>query len=125
MPILRVLPALRLGLGLTALALLATPGRHQAAAGPPTGDLAGAPGAVSGVVKERLAAGRYSYFRLQSADGADHWVVIADRQHRNAAHITVHGCRSRRDFVSRRLDRRFALLNFCSLATTQPPGGPT
>jgi hypothetical protein len=71
----------------------------------------GTPRTISGNVAQELSAGRYTYFLLKTADGAERWVVVADSSHRGARRLTVDSCRSRRDFVSRRLDRRFAVLD--------------
>lgn len=83
----------------------------------------GAPQAISGAVEQELAAGGYTYFLIRTTEGSDRWVVVADRHHRGARQLSVDGCRSRRDFTSRRLDRQFAVLDFCSIAKTQTPGG--
>jgi hypothetical protein len=49
-------------------------------------------------------------------------VVVSGKSQRGAARLTVEGCRPRRDFVSRRLDRRFAVLELCANPRTQPKG---
>jgi hypothetical protein len=104
------------------LLLLAAAGCHESPTAPASSADISAPETVAGVVRERLIAGPYTYFQLRTDDGAEHWVVVPDRQHRTDARLTVQGCKPRRDFVSRRLNRRFALLNFCSLAQTPTPG---
>jgi hypothetical protein len=102
--------------------LLAAPGCHESSAAPASSGEPFAPETVSGEVRERLIAGPYTYFQLRTAGGAEHWVVVPDRQHQTRARLAVQGCKPRRDFVSRRLNRRFALLNFCLIAPTPTPG---
>lgn len=121
MPMRRLLTLVRAGLGLTALVLAGTAGCREATPVATTGSFA-APETVVGAVRERLAAGPYTYFRLSADDGQEHWVVVPEREPATGARLAVHGCHPRRDFVSRRLDRRFALLNFCSLAKTPTSG---
>lgn len=75
----------------------------------------------SGAVAEALAAGTYTYSRLQLADGESRWVVLSGRKHRDARHLTVDCHGRRRDFTSARLGRTFALLYFCSLEKPSTP----
>lgn len=87
----------------------------------------------SGTVQEALAAGGYTYFRLRTdaveaqaqaqVQAQDRWVVAADRSHRGAARLTVRCFGLRRGFVSRRLNRTFAVLYFGSLSDAEPKGG--
>jgi hypothetical protein len=102
--------------------LLAGAGCHESPAIQASSGESSAPETVAGEVRERLIAGPYTYFQLRTAGGAEHWVVVPDRQHQTSARLTVQGCTPRRDFVSRRLNRRFALLNFCLIAPTPTPG---
>jgi hypothetical protein len=117
----RFLSVLPTGQGMILLLLAGAGCRESPAAPAPSGDTS-TPETIAGVVRERLIAGPYTYFQLRTDDGAEHWVVVPDRQHRTSARLTVQGCEPRRDFVSRRLNRRFALLNFCSLAQGPIPG---
>jgi hypothetical protein len=77
--------------------------------------------AFSGTVTETLAAGTYTYSRLQLADGEARWVVVSGRKHRDATHLSVDCHGRRRDFDSPRLGRTFALLYFCSLVQPANP----
>jgi hypothetical protein len=118
----RFLTLLPAGLGLSVLVLAGPSGCRKSPLVPPTNNDTGAPETVAGAVRDRLVAGPYTYFRLRADDGTEHWMVVPDPQHQLGARVTVRGCQPRRDFVSRRLDRRFALLNFCSLAKTPTSG---
>jgi hypothetical protein len=112
-----------MGRWLTALVWIVQAGCRGPTQGPPGAASEDAPQAISGTVKQELAAGGYTYFSIRTADGSDRWVVVADRHHRGARQLSVDGCRSRRDFTSRRLGRQFAVLDFCSIAKTRTPGG--
>jgi hypothetical protein len=114
---------LRMGGWLTVLVSIVQVGCRGPTPGSPVPASEEAPQAISGTVTQELAAGGYTYFLLRGVDGADRWVVVADRHHRGARHLSVDGCRRRRDFTSRRLNRQFAVLDFCSIAKTQMPGG--
>lgn len=113
---------LPMGRWLTVFVWIVQAGCRGSTEGAPLPGAQDGPQAISGAVKQELAAGGYTYFLLRTADGSDRWVVVSDRHHRGARHLSVDGCRSRRDFTSRRLARQFAVLDFCSIATTQTPG---
>jgi hypothetical protein len=104
------------------LLLVAGAGCHKSPAAPASSGDTTAPETVAGLVRERLIAGPYTYLQLRTDEGAEHWVVVSDREHRTSARLTVEGCKPRRDFVSRRLNRRFAVLSFCKLAQSPTPG---
>lgn len=74
---------------------------------------------LAGDVVEALAAGTYTYARLRLDGGDERWVVVAGREHRGAPRLALDCHGRRRDFVSPRLGRSFALLHFCS--PVQPP----
>lgn len=116
-----------MGWWLTVLVWIVQAGCRRPIQGSPVPVADAPPQSISGTVEQELAAGGYTYFLIRTAGGSgggsDRWVVVADRHHRGARHLSVDGCRTRRDFTSRRLDRRFAVLDFCSIAKTQTAGG--
>lgn len=112
-----------MGHWLTVLVWIVQAGCRGPTQGSPVPVSEDAPQVISGTVKQELAAGGYTYFLVRTADGSDRWVVVADRRHRGARQLSVDSCRSRREFTSRRLDRQFAVLDFCSIAKTQTPRG--
>jgi hypothetical protein len=110
----------RWGLGLLAVAVAAAATGCQkedprAATDQPP--LAADGSSLSGTVTQALAAGSYTYFQLRRPDARLLWVVVRDRAHRTALHLTVDGCHGGRDFKSRRLGRSFPTLYFCSIRT--------
>ena len=76
---------------------------------------ASAPQRLSGVIEERLAAGSYNYLALRGADGPLRWVVVMGAAPAVGAEIRVRSHGRRRDFVSRRLGRSFAELDFVAI----------
>ncbi len=76
---------------------------------------AGAPQRLSGVIEERLAAGSYNYLALRGADGPLRWVVVMGPAPAVGAELRVRSHGRRRDFVSRRLGRSFAELDFVAI----------
>lgn len=82
--------------------------------GPPTGLTAPAPGEqrLSGTVIEHLPAGSYHYMRIAPEHGEPRWVVTMGGEYHEGAVVEVSNFGARRDFYSRRLDRRFAELVF-------------
>jgi hypothetical protein len=113
---------MRPDLWLAALLILQPSCREPGGGMPPLPGASGPPTRISGDVRQELSAGRYTYYLLKAGDGAERWVVVADRTHRGAKRLTVDGCRSRRDFFSRHLDRRFAVLEFCAIPSPPTKG---
>ncbi|NUP05676.1 MAG: hypothetical protein HOW73_06405 [Polyangiaceae bacterium] len=87
-------------------------------------DVPGAGSVFAGDVVEMLPAGRYTYFRLRVAEDDERWVVVSDRDHRDATRLSVRSNSVRRDFASRRLGRSFPILHFSSIETSTPLGAP-
>lgn len=86
-------------------------------AGPPT-DLT-APTAeearFSGTVTEHLPAGGYHYLRIETDEGPTRWVVTMGGTAKAGSRVDVTSMGSRRDFYSRRLDRRFDEVAFATV----------
>lgn len=76
-----------------------------------------------GVVGERLAAGRYSYLRVDTDDGA-RWVATTGPGAALGAHVRVRSMGMRSDFYSPRLERRFDELVFGFLVQPTPTPEP-
>lgn len=85
-----------------------------------------APGAaeLSGTVVERLAAGRYHYLRIRSAD-TDRWIATMGAGADVGARVVVRSFGLRRDFDSPRLGRRFDELTFGSVRLADGSTPPT
>lgn len=99
----------------------AAPATHEASstaapAASPIGQLQ-APSAadreIEGIVAERLAAGRYSYLRVD-----DVWIATTGDEARVGDHVRVQGFGARTDFESPRLGRRFDRLVFGLVQST-------
>ena len=60
-----------------------------------------------GEVRERLAAGSYTYLAVSDASGAARWVVTMKRGFSVGDRVQVKNLGTRRDFHSKRLGRRF------------------
>ncbi len=98
---------------------------HDAATRDGAGEAVPGEGAsFTGDVVEMLPAGRYTYYRLRVAEGDERWVVVSDKEHRDASRLSVRSNSVRRDFASSRLGRSFAVLHFSSIETSTPPGAP-
>ncbi|MBL8975328.1 MAG: hypothetical protein JNK56_32310 [Myxococcales bacterium] len=99
------------------VALAAGPPTSAAAAptsaGPPALEPAPRPRFV-GMVAESLRAGPYTYLRVRTAED-ERWVVTMDPPPPPLARVAVHSHGLRRDHHSRRLDRRFAALDFAAV----------
>ena len=67
-----------------------------------------------GMVAESLRAGPYTYLRVRTAED-ERWVVTMDPPPPPLARVAVHSHGLRRDHHSRRLDRRFAALDFAAV----------
>lgn len=68
---------------------------------------------IEGVVAERLAAGRYSYLRVD-----DVWIATTDDLARVGDRVRVQGFGARTDFESPRLGRRFDRVVFGLVQST-------
>lgn len=66
---------------------------------------------LSGVVAERLAAGSYSYLRIEGEQGS-HWIATTGPGAELGEHVRVRSMGTRHDFESPRLGRRFDELVF-------------
>ncbi len=64
-----------------------------------------------GTAAESLRAGPYTYLRVVTAED-ERWVVTMDPPPPAQASVTVHSHGLRHDFHARRIDRRFATLDF-------------
>lgn len=80
------------------------------AAGPPALEPAARAHFV-GVAAETLRAGPYTYLRVVTAED-ERWVVTMDPPPPPLARVAVQSHGLRHDYHSRRLDRRFAALDF-------------
>ncbi|MBX7080500.1 MAG: hypothetical protein K1X88_14980 [Nannocystaceae bacterium] len=81
----------------------------------------------AGTVRARLRAGSYSYLEID--DGVHtRWVAVMGEGLPEGSRAQVHAVARRRDFHSRRLDRRFDELDFASVrahgATPAEPSLP-
>jgi len=65
----------------------------------------------AGRVEEVLRAGPYSYLRI-AAEGGERWVVTMSSPPAPHSRVEVDSYGVRRDFHARRIDRRFAVLEF-------------
>jgi len=77
----------------------------------------------SGVVAEVLRGGPYSYLRITHDSGeseGERWVVTMSSPPPLARRVEVESFGLRRDFHARRIDRRFAVLEFGIVRPTNP-----
>lgn len=122
----RCLPALgALALALAACQHDAAPPAPSPAPGNPLGGLERDADAreLTGVVAERLTAGRYSYLRIHAAcdrDCPDRWVATTGAGAEVGERVRVHSFGLRRDFDSPRLGRRFDELVFGTVRVDVP-----
>ncbi|MEM7151269.1 MAG: hypothetical protein AAF799_00430 [Myxococcota bacterium] len=75
---------------------------------PPSSDQA----QLSGVIRECLPAGGYTYLRLELDDGAFPWVVTMAKSIEPGQRVAVESLGTKHDFHSNRLDRDFDELVF-------------
>lgn len=88
------------------------------AGGPPALEPSRAP-RFAGLVQEVLRGGPYSYLRI--TDGSDErWVVTMSPPPSLARRVEVESFGVRHDFYARRIDRRFATLEFGIVAPETP-----
>jgi hypothetical protein len=66
-------------------------------------------------VLERVAAGSYTYHRLQLASGSVHWVVTLGRGHPAGTLVRIRSFGAAARFRSARLARTFEQLIFATL----------
>ena len=64
------------------------------------------------VVAERVAAGGYTYLRLTTSGGAEHWLATMGKGAEPGARVQVHAYGVRNDFHSRRTGMTFDRLLF-------------
>lgn len=69
---------------------------------------------VSGPVLEVLEAGSYTYFKVGEGQQR-RWIVVQDTRSRDAETLAFECFGRRHNFQSKRLDRVFEELHFCSL----------
>lgn len=72
-----------------------------------------------GTVAERIAAGPYSYLRIASAGAPDAWIATLGEGAPVGARVAIRSFGARRDFVSRRLGRTFARVDFALVSLNQ------
>ncbi len=88
-----------------------------AAMGPHSGAAEGVSGQLVGQIIERLRAGTYTYLALDTGADEPAWVVVMGRNVADVGErIRVNTMATRKDFHSRKLDRRFERLIFASIA---------
>lgn len=78
--------------------------------------------AWKGVVETRLAAGSYSYHAVRDRSGL-RWIATTGAGVEAGRPVTVQSWGARKDFYSRRLDRKFDELEFGKVEPVQPSAG--
>jgi hypothetical protein len=83
---------------------------------------AGTPRTLTGRVLERLRAGSYTYLRVRTASGSDHWIAALSRGISTSDAVAVKVFADAATFESRRLSRTFSPLYFGFVRdAAQPP----
>jgi len=106
----------------------AKPGEAAAPAG--SADAAPAAGGLKGKLVERIDAAPYSYLKLQTAQG-ETWAAVPQTTASNGVELAVVNAFPMKDFESKTLNRKFAVVYFGTLAGQDaagakggPMGGP-
>ncbi|BDG10635.1 nucleotide-binding protein [Anaeromyxobacter paludicola] len=85
-------------------------------------DAAPAAGGIKGKLVERIDAAPYSYLKLDTAQG-ETWAAVPQTTAANGAEVTVVNAFPMKDFESKTLNRKFAVVYFGTLAGQEAAAG--